>query len=297
MPPIVIVSPGFNEDSGGAIALHNLCHRLNSRGIQSALWHTRRPIHYAENPVQNIIRVLNAKVYSFRRLTLWRKKFNKNSNWITPEHKGRIPENSWVIYPDIIPDNPLGAKNVVRWYLYHPRKHLIDNAEVIKLKEYYYSQNFVPKGEAFKILSCTWLRSDLYNTENCQSRTLSCHMWRKKDSDLAPLHKRDSICLDGLSHLQISSIFKRSHTFISYDLHTGYSMLAALCGCTSIVAPKFGLSEADWRPDEWTRYGIAYGFERIDWAVATLPKLLNSLEGIEEREAKELDAFIEDIFD
>jgi len=293
--PIIIVSPGFTENSGGAIALHNLCHRLNSRGIPATLWHTRRPLHYSADPVNNIINVLKSYIYSIRRHTFWRNKFNKNIDWITPEHRGRLLENSWVVYPDIILDNPLRAKKVVRWHLYHPRTHLINNAGISILKEYYYSQNFAPKGIAFRILSCTWLRNDLYNVENCQPRVNSCHMWRKRDADLTPIHSRDSICLDGMSHVQIASIFKKSHTFISYDLHTAYSMFAALCGCTSIVARKSGLSETDWHPDVSTRYGIAYGFESKQWAIETLPKLKESLEGLQERENSQLDDFIRDL--
>ena len=40
----VIHAPTFDETSGGAIALHLLCHRLNLSGIEALLWPAPRPL-------------------------------------------------------------------------------------------------------------------------------------------------------------------------------------------------------------------------------------------------------------
>ena len=51
-----------------------------------------------------------------------------------------------------------------------------------------------------------------------------------------------------------------------------YSSYAAACGCLSIVVPEDGISKDEWRPN-WNRgefgYGIAYGFDDINYAKET----------------------------
>jgi len=79
----------------------------------------------------------------------------------------------------------------------------------------------------------------------------------------------DSIQVDGMSHAETGEIFRRVKTFISYDDRTLYSYLAALAGADSIVIPTPGVSEDDWQTSVELRGGVAYGFDRLEFARST----------------------------
>jgi hypothetical protein len=69
--------------------------------------------------------------------------------------------------------------------------------------------------------------------------------------------------------------------FISYDPLTFFSIMAALCGCISVVYPRDELTKKDWinttAASEYAKskgldnlYGIAYGLEDVQYAIDTL---------------------------
>ena len=75
-------------------------------------------------------------------------------------------------------------------------------------------------------------------------------------------------------------IFNRCEYFVSYDPCTFLSIIAAFCGCISIVYPVEGLSKEEWLSTIAVKkymqekqinvlYGVAYGLEEIEWAKST----------------------------
>jgi hypothetical protein len=40
----VIVTPSFNENIGGVVALHLLCHKINEMGFESYIYDINRPV-------------------------------------------------------------------------------------------------------------------------------------------------------------------------------------------------------------------------------------------------------------
>ena len=69
--------------------------------------------------------------------------------------------------------------------------------------------------------------------------------------------------------------------FISYDPQTFLSIMAALCGCISVVYPLDGLTKQEWihttAASKYVKnkgldnlYGIAYGLEDVQYATDTL---------------------------
>jgi len=75
--------------------------------------------------------------------------------------------------------------------------------------------------------------------------------------------------------------FNKYKYFVSYDSLTFLSVIAALCGCISIVKKVDGLSKQDWlnttaaadylkEYNEPGLYGIAYGAEDLQNAISTL---------------------------
>ena len=85
------------------------------------------------------------------------------------------------------------------------------------------------------------------------------------------------------SHSQEDCInfFNKYEYFISYDPLTFLVIIAALCGCIPVVIKVDGMSKDEWikttavtdylnYTGEKTLYGIAYGYEDIEYAKQTL---------------------------
>lgn len=267
---IFIYAYPYDENSGGIIALHRLCHIINEKTDHKAYL------------------VSNAWSYS-----IWKKfryKFKKSrifttkDNWNTPIWSGKeFPDNAVVIYPEVVKGNPLGIKHVVRWLLHQPGFHTgqIHYGE----NELYFKFNSAIND--FQRESCTLAQHEMkviyYPIDTYANRELSrdidcCYMVRK-GTDKSQVHPANAVCLDGKSHTEIAEIFNRARQFICYDDYTAYSLFAVLSGCESIVVPAEGVSLLDWYPNTSDRYGLAYGFseEERAWAAQTKDKVLEHI--------------------
>ena len=67
--------------------------------------------------------------------------------------------------------------------------------------------------------------------------------------------------------------------------------MAALCGCQSLVVPSEDLSSEEFYNVQ--KYGIAYGFENIDFAKLTQDKMIEDLITMEQNTYTQCDQFIE----
>ncbi|MEJ4044810.1 WavQ [Erwinia sp. SLM-02] len=264
-----ICTPSYNENSGGAIVLHRLCHLINNIQGCNAYLVKSEPIFSGKLTVRMFFSQL--KWYLINR-----KRFKVNYHWNTPVwSKRKFPKNSVVIYPEIINGNPLKINNVVRWFLHQPGYH---TGEIdYSTGELYFKFNsaiddfeFSGSSLSREELKVIYYPIDIYNMDNindCQRDIASCHMIRK-GKDKSHIHSIDSVQVDGLTHDEMAKVFRRSKKFISYDDYTAYSIFAVLCGCESIVVPGINRSIDDWYPNESDRYGIAYGLsnEQKGWA-------------------------------
>lgn len=270
---IFIYSFSYDENSGGIIALHRLCHVINSETEHKAYL-------VSNNYPFSLWRRFRYKVKNKQLL-------KTNHGWNTPVwNKNDFPKDSVVIYPEIINGNPLGIKKVVRWFLHNPG-HFTNQIEYGSEELYfqYHSgfNNYKPTNDSIiskNILNVGYYPIDIYtyNTDIIKDNE-TCYIYRK-GKDKPKVHKDDAICLDGLSHNDTAQIMKRSKTFISYDPYTAYSRFAVLSGCHSIVVPDDGVSIEEWLPSEKDRYGVSYGFsnKQTEWAQNTKPLLFEALE-------------------
>lgn len=264
----IVVAPSFNENSGGAIFLHNLAHELNGRGERALLW-----------PMGSM-RKLN-RYRSFFRWFVKRKRMKTSPDLDTPVARwSDLTPDSIVIYAEIIMGNPLGARNVVRWLLYKPGlRHPYDFGP---------DEMFFRVGEITDLPEVTGGAPDLllwgvnrtYRNENRPDRNGVCYIVRK--GNLKPripeTETADAIDIAGMTHAEINDVFNRCHTFYSYDEATMYSQYAAVTGCTSVVIPGLYASRDEWAKNhELGRYGIAYGLDDIAHAQATQHKVLDLL--------------------
>lgn len=297
----IIFAPTYNEDIGGVVLLHKLCHLLNENKFQSFLFPFFAPSEkYLEeanidfNYLENILKTSADS-------------FAVNPQFNTPILQSiELLKNldSWVIvYPEIVSKNPMKAKNVIRWLLHYPGFH---TGKV----EYGINELYFKSHQQMHNHKCTFDASTtsnvplyithyplhLYNLKDTALRRSGIAYCiykgkgRKIDSSL-----KDAILIDGKSHTEIAKIFKEVTLFISYDLHTAYSTFAVLCGCTSVVIPEEGLSEERWRPDPTTRYGIAYGLDKINQASKTSCFALEHILQEEKNEVIKIKNFIAEV--
>jgi hypothetical protein len=263
---VVVYLPPYDSTSGGCVALYRLAELLREKNIDVSIWDWTWP-HPNES------RFLNGKTTSTFNLV---DKIQTDRN--TPLHsnlKMALPEyiaNSVVIYPEVVEGNPLGAASVIRWLLNKPGL-ITGNVAFNPMDNFFYWDGiYLDNNSTLSVIGKLRLQlssTEHYKNKHYQNRKGSCFIIRKGYNRVLDKHPSDSICLDNLSHKQISEIFNSTEYFYCYDLHTAYIKFSILCGCTPIVVPVAGLSEAEWHPDVTQRYGVAYGHEKIQWAKDT----------------------------
>jgi len=189
-----------------------------------------------------------------------------------------ILKKAIVVYPEVVPGNPLGSRHVVRWFLHKPwfiNKNAFYGRDELN---FYYQPAFADKSlniNPENQLRLRWIRDDVYRDLGLPGREGTCRLIRKgRLSGLGTDPEDGSILLDNLSHEEKAEVFNRSRIMYSHDPYTMYCFYAALCGCIPVVLPQPGMSREEWQHDEADRYGIAYGEKDIEWAVATRPLLI-----------------------
>lgn len=285
----IIYTPSFDEFNGGVIVLHKLCDMLKKSGEKSYLWSYRKPYYNLKTLfMQKKIKLNYLLQKSFREFKTF-EKFN------TPLAKYCDLEDSIVVYPEIILDNPLQSKNIVRWFLYKPgvvtgKINYTDNELYFYFQEAFNDSTINPNSN--NKLQISHLRDDIYFHKKNTTRKGSCYLLKKGRNRKIIHNLKDSILIDDLSHEKISEIFNSVKYFISYDTYSMYSRYAVLCGCTSIVVPEKGVDKENWRPEEELRYGIAYGFDDLDYANKTKKYVYSSLKKQEKESIISVKKFI-----
>jgi len=239
----IIHAPPYDENKGGPIALHKLCHLLNQLGERAYIYPRKKK---------------KKRIFQSR---FRGRPFTLNPDFDTPVAEQHHLENALIVYPEVIAGNPLNAENVIRWFLHRPGYHTgkIDYGE----NELYFffdkasddpGINKNPDNQLFVIQLHPAYRNLGYERDG------SCYLVRK-GSDSSIIHNtKNSIKIDGLSHYEIAEIFNKKEIFYSYDEFTMYSQFAALCGCVSVVIPASFKNREEWvAKHPIAKYGVAYG--------------------------------------
>lgn len=291
-PKYVIYAYSFNENVGGVIVLHHLCHLLNRMGENAFLWPiSRTDVFYGKKywPAINGAFTLLKKVF--------RREFKTSQNFETPIASIEDLTDAIVIYPEVIFGNPLGAGKIVRWFLNKPGIFSGKTNYGSNELYFYYGQHFNDRslnGGAKKQLKTLYIRDDIYQHYNRGLRQASCYILRKGKGRRLVHDSENSILIDALTHEEIAKVFNQVKYCISYDAYTMLSKYAAICGCISVVIPEDGVSKEEWRPNVEDRYGIAYGFDDLDWAIETQSLVLQNFKDQEIRMMEQVNEFIED---
>jgi hypothetical protein len=293
----VIFTPPYNENIGGRIALYELCRILNSMGIDARIWPEMK---ISPNKIFCIRGVVGYIWYVIRRILRIddiRSKYNlKTASY-------NFIKKAIVVYPEYLSNNPLKSKRVVRWFLNQPGYFSGEINYGINELYFYYQKKFdnpdINKNPDNQLTIVKII--DAYTKCNHGKRKGTCYMVRKGSRrEVINYHPEGAVKLDDLSHSEIAKTFNDCEYFISYDLYTMYSVYAVLCGCKSIVVPQVGLSKEEWQPVEKLRYGIAYGYEDLDWADETTPKIIEYYRQLETESLESVACFVgkcRDFFD
>lgn len=218
------------------------------------------------------------------------------------------------IYPEIIVGNPYGAKYVVRWLLYYPGARngpsVFDESEYVFayqrgfVEDTIYKDNpslFVLETNVDKFYSTDTPRT--YDAVLVRKGSLNGHQeyhdryikYYEPHANLVKNHLLifDQMINDGVSYQELNNHLNTIKYFVTFDHATYHSILASLAGCISVVIPVDGLSKEQWKKQlPIAKYGVAYGFDDIDWAIQTKDDLRNRLNEIESENTVQVLNFI-----
>lgn len=295
---IVIVSTF--DYLGGPIVLQELCASLRRIGVDARVLY----VPYFVNIHKNVSKIRYfVEVLLYQLLSCWYSlcvqyisfiDFSKHYEYakfmylpvqgIKRQYCPFIAEDNVVVYPEYCYGNPLGAKNVVRWLLYHNRYKNDANAYsstdcFICYRRFFNDYELNPDERTVHI---GFFDNQLYRQYNYGNREGKCYILRKgKRRNDVPTSFDGPVFDDNMSQKELVAVFNKYKYCYSYDTQTFYSSIAAVCGCISIVVLEEGKTAEDYLGDnEREHFGIAYGDspEQIQYAIDTRPQLLESLD-------------------
>jgi hypothetical protein len=217
-----------------------------------------------------------------------------------------IQDDVITIYPEVISGNPFNAKNVVRYVLYYPGWHAGDKEYSDDELIITYNNEYVKDTKYDNAFVLTVLNPKLNIMKNYDKKRNKIGLLVRKCKDFEykmnllneykHLLKLPVISIDDEINKcndlrDLSKIYNTITLFISFDPHTYHSTMAALCGCTSIVIPSKEISNEEFYNVQ--KYGVAYGFENIDFAKLTYSKMINDLKTMEQNTLSQCDKFVE----
>jgi hypothetical protein len=237
----IIWSPPYSNSSGGIMCLHMLARDLST--LVDEVWITTPTT--IENSDAKTIPTGSDIIFD--------------------------PLTTMIIYPEIVTGNPLNGKHITRWLLNTPGVCGGDGIYGETDLVYKYWDKFLAPDET-KV--CGFLRTldaklDIAVDKNLP-RSGECFLIHKGWGKELNKHNQDAVNVQSFKLEDTIDLFNKKERFISYDTATYYSVLAALCGCISIVIPDEGLTKDQFRKNISTnKYGIAYGLNDIEHAQET----------------------------
>jgi len=299
----ILYAPPYDENGGGCIALHRLCHLINACGGEAYL-HPFMPSYELHHYNAAEIGLYAKAIYEASNLANYRINETFRTPVLRPHDSSPPGDDCIVIYPEIAFGNPLRARNVVRWLLHNPGHHTgkiyFGSGEFYYRYADYFTGDFKFPGSemADMTLRVQYSPFDLYRRrpdEPEQERTGTAYCIRKGKGRAMVHDTANSILIDGKSHKEVATIFKSVKRFISYDPQTHYSYLAVIAGCESVVVPPDHTTKEQWKPNVEDRYGLAYGFDDIEFALATRHMALERQISLDRNSQQNAKDFMNDI--
>jgi hypothetical protein len=94
----------------------------------------------------------------------------------------------------------------------------------------------------------------------------------------------------------LAEMFNKHEIFFTYNTQTFISVLAALCGCVSIIIPHPDTSKEKLLNFPQNKFGISYGFDDIQHSIDTLHLVKENVESCLLNNKKQLKHFVSDCY-
>jgi hypothetical protein len=274
---IVNIHHGYGEVlTGGVVAMHYLAYLLAKEG------HNVYMFTQPQYPHKNI-QILKSWVVkkgggSFEDAT-------NSYNW---ESFSYLYSNTVAIYPETTFGNWFGTHHIVRWLLYPSDKFHEDTWGENDYCFTYGKQKSLTtsfKGKDSQELIAMNFYLDDFKNENRESRSGFCHLLHKHTSPNAKtfLNELNSTSLSDWktsgTHKYLNEQFNKHEYFICYDQLSFWPQMAALCGCKVVVMNvkdnpntfyDYNTTPEQYRLENpLKKYGVAFGFEDLQYAIDT----------------------------
>lgn len=305
------------QNGGGAIALHSLCKYLTELGYKARIFYTRCYDYNDSRRSEYFRQWFVGCMYDTVRKTavkLVKTDYIRNKLWyrdylFTPVKGCRrkftpfIGKNTIVVYPEIMYGNPLKSDNVVRWLLYYNKLYNEQNPDSYSKNDLFFCYREVFNDEKLNPdvnkVRTPFYDLNFYRQTNFGERNGKCFIIRK-GAERADLPKEyDGIIIDDMTEEQIVETFNKCKYCISYDTQTGYSKIAAMCGCISVIIPEQGRSKTDYISSEDENVGVAWGWDEkeLEHAMQTREQVRSMFEEINRSGRESAENFAETCLD
>ena len=203
-----------------------------------------------------------------------------------------------------IPDSLTKAPNIVRWLVNHQVKGYSQENKFYKFHDFW---DVLEEQKVDGNLSVIEIDQELFKPSD-RPRKGTCYYVKGNLDEEAyrAVHKPEDHCIDSVLYglpeqdrmKYLAEIFSTSELFIVYSHLTTTAVLAALCGCPTLIVPKKGVDKDKWLNEIWcTKYGLALGVDDMPRALETLPLVPGMVKDyIDNRQPQEVRAFIQDCY-
>jgi len=209
-----------------------------------------------------------------------------------------------------VPDFLKNAPNIVRWLVNDQQKLYSEDDKFYTYHKYW---DVLPSQRIDGELSVIEADSGLFYDHGLP-RSGTCYLI-KGNLDTEPeraIHKPNDLCIDSILYgipnekkMEFySELFNKMEYFISYTPFTHTSVLAAMCGCKSIIIPKQMYGDVPFNKDKWlneiwcAKYGIAVGIDDLPRAISTLDQVHPNIKHYENvTQIEQCTKFIEDCYE
>tara|TARA_R110000822_G_scaffold118493_1_gene251226 strand:- start:178 stop:1131 length:954 start_codon:yes stop_codon:yes gene_type:complete len=214
-----------------------------------------------------------------------------------------------VVYDQDAYHNALGINNVARWMLHTPQSHIMEtwgeSDSIFTYGDQETLKDGIQKVEGNLIAMDFHL--DTFKNRNLKERKGVCHLFHKHTSPNAKtfINELNSTDLGSWKAKgcweYMAEQFSKHEYFITYDQLSFWPQVAALCGCKSIVMnpPKHDKScyDPSTTPEQYRaenplkKYGVAFGFNDLQWAIDTQHLVGPHLEEMDKKNKETIDNF------
>ena len=233
----IIYAPDFLPNSAGRYCLYKICHDLNAKGFKAAV-------------TESLVSCpnLNAPLLTLR-----------DAKQVARRKK------PWVIYPETISGNPLGAERVIRWVLNRPGLLGGDTVYADNELVFVYSNIYAPfvKNKIQGVLYLPTLDEEIfYPPKNAQQeRGLACYYVGKSSFKEGHFDRATTfeITRDVPTKKELGNIFRSAKILYCFDNATAVAHEAIACGCPVLVIPDGTQTWENYAQSELGTHGIMWG--------------------------------------